>query len=386
MRLAALMAAVVATAALACSSDDPDVGSAISDKDDAGLADVEDAGPSDATFARHGPYEVGITTLKLPDRKVEVYYPAIEGSSVGHAKATFDIRDGFGDALVGVVPEAVILPVEVDGYRELPISGDGPFPVVLLSHGLGGWRTVNSHLATEVASWGFVVASAEHRERNLEAMLLTRGRSPAAQTSGDYGASTMAAALDLVIDQGQPGGVLAGAVDGERVAAMGHSAGARAALALARSDPRVDTVVSWAATESTDLGDRPVMFITADGDPATATIETDVKSLTGPYRIVSLKGSGHSVFVDICPGLTGPDGLIGRARANGVAALPDAFLAPVVDGCEPGDLDVSKAWPTITHFTVAELRDAFGIGKKDTGLGKHVVDDLPADVDYEQHD
>jgi hypothetical protein len=195
----------------------------------------------------------------------------------------------------------------------------------------------------------------------------------------------MAAALDLVVEQGRPGGILAGAVDDERVAAMGHSAGARAALALARSDPRVDAVVSWATSEPTDLGDRPVMFITAEDDPATASIDTDVESLTGPYRIVTLHGSGHSVFIDNCPGLTGPDGLVGRAKTTGIS-LPDGFLAPVVDGCEPGDLDVAKAWPTITHFTVAELRDAFGIGKKGTGLGKRVVDDLPAEVDYEQHD
>lgn len=375
-------ALALGVAGIACSAEDPDI-----DGDD-GVEVPEETpraqagGPDDAAFLEHGPYEVGITTLQLPDRRVEVFYPAADGSSASRPKATFDIRDALPEESAGSVPEGVVIPVEVEGYRELPVSAEGPFPVVLLSHGVGGWRTVGSTLATEIASWGFVVTSADYLERGLVTVARQGFRFDPLGT-GDFGEATMAASLDLVLEQGRPGGALAGAVDPERVAAVGHSTGGGTALLLASTDERVDAVVSWAASGPLDLGPKPTMIIAAEGDVVTANLASDILSFTGPTRVVTLFDSGHSVFIDLCPGIETPDGVVGRARAAGIP-LSDPSISYVVDGCQDGDLPVTDAWPTILHFTVAHLRDAFGMGEPGTGLGPGVVDNLPAEVTYEQ--
>ena len=46
--------------------------------------------------------------------------------------------------------------------RDAAPSGDGPFPLVIVSHGYPGNRFLMAHLAENIASKGFVVASIDH--------------------------------------------------------------------------------------------------------------------------------------------------------------------------------------------------------------------------------
>ncbi len=78
-----------------------------------------------------------------------------------------------------------------------------------------------------------------------------------------------------------------------------------------------------------------------------------------------------------------PDGLLTRIQ-NVHLALPKVIDDVIRDGCETGDLSVDKGQAVFLHFTVAELRDAFGIGSHGAGLGEEVVADLPALVVYHQ--
>jgi hypothetical protein len=89
------------------------------------------------------------------------------------------------------------------------------------------------------------------------------------------------------------------------------------------------------------------------------------------------------VATDLCDGLMSPDGLLARLDLLHIP-LPKVIDKVVRNGCEPGDLEVDKGQVVYLHFTVAELRDAFGIGSPGTGLGKDVVADLPALVVYHQ--
>ena len=43
------------------------------------------------------------------------------------------------------------------------IEGQGSFPVIIFTHGLGGNRTTYSTMCTDLASQGFIVAAIEHR-------------------------------------------------------------------------------------------------------------------------------------------------------------------------------------------------------------------------------
>jgi len=44
------------------------------------------------------------------------------------------------------------------------LRSEGPFPVIIFSHGLGGNRTTYSTLCSDIASQGFIVAAIEHRD------------------------------------------------------------------------------------------------------------------------------------------------------------------------------------------------------------------------------
>lgn len=106
--------------------------------------------------------------------------------------------------------------------------GDGPHPLVVLSHGYGGsWRNL-SWLAGELAAKGYVVAATDHpgtttfdRSKAEAARLWERPRD-----------------LSRLIDAVLADEDLGPRIDGKRIAAIGHSLGGWTVMALAGA--RVD--------------------------------------------------------------------------------------------------------------------------------------------------
>ena len=100
---------------------------------------------ADPRFAKPGPFAVGVTTLALADREVEVYSPAKPGSTDGRPAATYTQTDPIPPTvLAGLpkVPAGVDLTVKIPAVRDVPIARSGPYPLVVFSHGAGGWRGV----------------------------------------------------------------------------------------------------------------------------------------------------------------------------------------------------------------------------------------------------
>ncbi len=337
-------------------------------------------------FAEPGPYPVGVLTLDLADgRQVEVWYPAVPGSEAGLAPASWDLRDGLPDTLSTLVSDDLAPVYESAAYRDLPPASDeGPYPLVLFSHGYGGVRTQSTELTTHLASWGMVVASPDHPSRGPAVLL-------SGAPSEGTGEPDLLDTIELVSTQATTAGSpLEGLVDTGLLAVVGHSAGGGSAYLLA-DDPRVLGYVALASPvgvprspapgESTTSSvtvppppDKPSLLVAGDDDDIADLdrVEQAYELLPAPKELVVIGGAGHQAFSDIC--LIRPD----LGRLPGIAAriglsFPERTVQLIDDGCADPTA-VEDAFPIIDHTTTAWLRALFGIDPEAVGIGPEMAE------------
>ncbi|MEM6439048.1 MAG: dienelactone hydrolase, partial [Pseudomonadota bacterium] len=128
--------------------------------------------PDAPSLAAPGPHPIGVRTFEFVNRgvldilnveegarpthdralTVEVWHPAAEGTEPG---TTYDvmIRDGVQFAQIRGAAS-----------RDAAPAADGPYPLVIISHGYPGNRYLLGHLGEHLASHGYVVASIDHLE------------------------------------------------------------------------------------------------------------------------------------------------------------------------------------------------------------------------------
>jgi predicted dienelactone hydrolase len=370
----------------ACSSDDETSTTGSSTTTANPAVPVVKAGEDDAAFKGPGPFEVGVTTLALPDRKVEVWYPARTGSTGGRPEATYSQLDALPPALAAAAPALLpkdvspsVLTVTMSGtYRDVPGSSNGPFPLVLFSHGFGSYRMDASALLRGIASWGFVIAAPDHIERGRAAIVTGTAKG---DTTKD-----VQVLMDTIPLVGNASGPLAGLADTKLVGVVGHSAGGRAAL-TALSRPQVKVAIGWAAAGRADVPApaKPSMNIAARNDVLVPLpeIRTTYRGLQPPKRLVVIDGAGHNSFTDICLAVRAGNDLIGLAQRIGLN-IPAELAKGGNDGCSPTSLDTRVGWEITQNFTVAELRDGLGLDDVPVGLGQGVTKDFDAKIEYRQ--
>ncbi|WP_299073332.1 dienelactone hydrolase [uncultured Paraglaciecola sp.] len=137
---------------------------------------IDQQRPDAPKLAAYGQYSIGVKTLNIShaqqldivnidpadskhlpkyDRPltVEIWYPATQDSQGETALDAF-IRDGKTE--VKIVGKAV--------RDAKPLVGPDKYPLVLISHGYPGNRYLMAHLAENIASKGYVVASIDHTD------------------------------------------------------------------------------------------------------------------------------------------------------------------------------------------------------------------------------
>ena len=316
-------------------------------------------------LARRGPYAVGATTLdlgsagQLGERLATVFYPADASKVAGHALFSYQLTAPLPPALVAIVPAKYNPIITVDARVDAPGDRGGPFPIVLFSHGYGASRLYYSNLLSGIASWGFVVVSADYLERGL----LAEATHPNVMDTPAQDLHTMFSSLTATeTASADPSSPLHGVANPHKVAAMGHSAGGETAFD-ALNDPRVTTAVGWAPVgPSGPPSHKAVMIIGEEEDIALTprTLTGEFHKFPGPTTFVEISGEGHNSYTDICtPIRNGNGGLVGLAMSLHLVSAELAKLA--VNGCTAKNIPPQRFWPIVQYYTVAALRSGLHI-------------------------
>ena len=332
----------------------------------AGCSSSNTVAPAAVTprYDEAGPNSVGVTTLdlgsagpKLGERSATVYYPADAAPVSGHPLFTYTEASTLPVALQGILPTKYNTTTTVNAYLEPPASKRGPYPVVLFSHGYGGERLYYSNLLAGIASWGYVVVSADYLERGLAAQALKLTTPPSATQDSAIMQASLAAVERA---SGDPVSPLSGVADPKRVAAVGHSAGGGTAFNALDSAP-VKTAVGWAPVPPTGKpSSKPVMLIGAEGDSVVtpSSVAKAYAAFSGPKALIEISGEGHNTYTDICTGIRSGGGLISYAISAGFVQAKLAKLGS--NGCQPANIDPVRFWPVVQFYTVLQLENQLG--------------------------
>ena len=324
----------------------------------------EDLGPT----ADPGPYPVGVRNLMLFDSSrlnvagtgprpvtVEVYYPSTAAAAGGVP------RD-----VVSVLGVPV---VETRSFRDVAIA-QGPFPLVLFSHGNDGIRFQSFFFASHLASHGYVVVCPDHHGNTfVDALLGIVDPNVIVNRPLD---------MSFLIDQfsaftAETGNTFDGAIDTTRIGASGHSFGGYTVFAIAGgtsplgtfTDPRVRAILPQAPAapfppEFFGTIAIPTLILGGSIDETTPFDSQQLapfQALPSGAAVVGLgelTGAGHFTFSDFCE----------------VQRDLLAFLGGFDEACQPRHLPWRRAHDIVNYLSLnffdAVLRgDAAALGRLD---------------------
>lgn len=199
------------------------------------------------TYGVPGAYPVGRQVLEMaeePNLELSLWYPAEAGAAEAETYA-YQVK-------LPVVGAVTIATDASDAAPEAAYDlANGPYPLVILSPGFAMSASSYGWLAEHLASYGFVVLAVEHDERMNPGTGLWQGavKRP----------SEIQSVFAYIDAQTQPGGTLAGLVDAETVAVLGHSYGGYTALAAAGA--RLDSAGFTAHCETAVREEHPAAWL-----------------------------------------------------------------------------------------------------------------------------
>jgi predicted dienelactone hydrolase len=165
---------------------------------------------------------------------VEVWYPAADGAT-GNTAITAFLRDA-----------TTQVTLNGQAMRDADPATGAAYPLVIVSHGYPGNRFLMSHLAENIASKGYVVASIDHTDSTY-------------RTQAAFGSTLVNRSLDqlFVLDEmarlsEDEGSFLKGLVDAETAGIVGYSMGGYGAVITAGGGVTETSVgYGWGAPHGT---------------------------------------------------------------------------------------------------------------------------------------
>jgi predicted dienelactone hydrolase len=343
-----------------------------------------------------GPYGIGtrtyhwvdtarpdVFTADPDDRRelvVQLWYPADPTASAPRAPY---LQDG---SVLGPLARLMGLPgfalqhfahVRTHAVPDAPVAGAGRYPVLLFSHGRGGYRQHNTAQVEELASHGYVVATIDHphaaagvafpdgRVVGMDPRMLDRtfidSVIPFLAQDASFTLDRLAA-----LDRTDPDGALTDRLDVANAGMFGVSLGGAVTGEACHRDARLRAClpidVFLPADVVADGLRQPVMWISRDAatmqregwsqsdvEETHSTMRAVFDRLPGPGYVVLVPGMFHTDFSDfplVSPLLqeAGLSGTVDAPRAVAIVgayslAFFDAHLkgvpAPLLDGPSP---------------------------------------------------
>ncbi|XP_077173720.1 platelet-activating factor acetylhydrolase [Paroedura picta] len=374
----------------------------------------------------NGPYSVGCTDLMTGPNKqgslLRVFYPSQKDTSCEDTKwiPRKEYYYGLSDYLNTSRTLGEFALSCYFGSVTCPAKWGAAFepgerhPAIIFSHGLGAFRTIYSAICIEMASWGFVVASVEHRDLSASATYYfketpssgAKGAAPELQEEWIYykkskpseadtalrrqqvqqRAKECSRALDFLlgVNSGKASENLLplsfdwtpvkGSIDIHRIAVMGHSFGAATAIETLSQDVRFKCGVAldaWMMPLRDEVYSRvhqPLLFINSEKFQWESNI-LEMKKLASANRetkTITIRGSVHQSFSDFTfltgnlmgkifklKGETDPDAVLDISNQASLAFLQKHL--GLRKGFDQWDLLVEGQGPSVIPGTDVEL-------------------------------
>lgn len=348
------------------------------------LAALESVGP--------GEYDVGVSTITITDHErerpltVDVWFPLAKGTTGEPHQYTFVTGDSYES------PSAI-------SAEPASIAPDGPFPLIVYSHGSGGQRYIASNYTETIASHGYVVVAPDHTGNTaVERVLGTPDDSALIAINRSQDVEVV---IDAMLDpeSTETAGFVA-STDPERIAVTGHSFGGFTTYAVASgysnelgevaADSRVDAIIPIAPAVGGDdpdnqlLSDERLASITtpalviAGTNDQTTPIDPNVRrawDLTNsePHYRLELVDAQHQSFTDLCDYLE----VFPTLRDVNPLVL-ETVETMGAEGCSPGDMPIERAQELTNTFAISFLDSVFEDGEM---IDPDVIE-IPDDVNY----
>jgi len=322
-----------------------------------------DYAPDPSTW---GPFPVGVTTMSVDlfDQygeprtvRVEIWYPAVEEVRNG----PFETIDIYGDCPEKEKPffekfKELVPPLPTQSVRDAPARlSDGPYPVVLFSHGAYGVRYQSVFFTIPLASHGYVVASIDHTGNTLyDIIAYGYDMETVVMSSFNRPYDAVVSLTAVLVRTDTPGDLLYHTMDTDRIGMSGHSFGGFLTLLMATLDPRIEVGVpmapstGWLGVIGHPLENVkiPIMMMCGLADK-TLTPEQEMlpayPKLNPPKAFLKFPTGGHYTFSDICQ--------LDLEKLAKEANFGDAEDA-IEDGCGQDNVPVEIAHPIIRQFGI----------------------------------
>ncbi|MCY3633616.1 MAG: neocarzinostatin apoprotein domain-containing protein [bacterium] len=202
----------------------------------------------------------------------------------------------------------LVYPAAADGSAASPVENaqpaGGPYPLVLLAHGLSGYPEGYGEFLAAIASAGYIIAAPEFPRSSR----FNPGGADAGDTESQPG--DLSFLIDTVVQlDADPQWPLANMVDSSKIAAIGHSNGAITVLGIGANsccrDERVSAVVPMAGPPAPFEGEYdftdtpPILIIHGTKDPlilyaTSPKLFNDISAIKG---LLTLTGADHGSWL-----------------------------------------------------------------------------------------